>query len=236
MSRFLIVSLFLFLRRTTAEPFSEGIDFLTSDSPLDDTILAGYDIFATTPDLVDNQDLAIIPASYQADIPDGLEDVYSLDTTNQNVEAMIYDNLDTFIVDDVIIANDCSLNNAETAMKTRRDVIPEWLHVPDWLTWPPKKKTEPGSDICIPQLSKELQCDPGEQSLCCRGRGQWKGDDPVFIVSKCDRCTSPVARFITAKLFGDTSLTNIFHIGKIPGNQIATRSVGKNGAVRLFIL
>lgn len=192
MSRFLVASLFLFFPRTLAEPFSEDIDVFSSEGPLDDSVLASDDIFATAPDLWDNQDLALIPANYQMDISDGSEDIYSLDTANKN-EAMLYNELDTFISDDETIGNDCSLNNVETDMKNRRDVIPEWFQVPDWLPWSPNKKTEPSSDICIPQQPKELQCDLGEQTLCCRGKGQWKGDDPVYVVSGCIRCTSPVA-------------------------------------------
>lgn len=235
MSLFLAVflSLLLFLPKTPAKSFSEGMDSLNSDSPQDDLTMTNDDIFATTPSLLDSQDLAITLSNNQMDNSNGLEDESSLDTASLKSEVMPLDSPNISVADHDIMESDCSLNGIEPTVQKRQSTYSNWFSVPDLLPWPLKDKIESGSDVCIPPESEESECKPGEESLCCKGKTGWVDDSMVLVVDGCIRCTSPViSLFITAIFFCHVSLANKIHFEKIRGETIATMTMGLNGVVK----
>ena len=191
LSLVLSLSLLLSFSRTHAQPFSQGADFFNSDSPLDEVTLATVNIFETTPSRQNSQDLPISPDDDQMDFLNGLEDEYSLDAANAGSEVMSLDIPALSVADHGPLGSVCILKSVEPAVKARQIIFPEWFSIPDWLPWPSKDDTVPGSDICIPKIPEEPRCEPGEETLCCKGERNWIDDSMVVVVNGCARCITP---------------------------------------------
>lgn len=186
------LSLLLFLPRTPAQQFSEGMSILNSDSPVDESTLNNDDIFTTSSRLQHSQDLATSQDNHRVDFFTELGDGFDLDLTNAATQVMALDIPSISVADHETLESVCNLDSIEPAVKARQIIVPEWLSLSDWFSSPSEDNTKPGSDICIPPKQEEPKCQPGEETLCCTGKSSWVDDSMVIVVNGCTRCTSPV--------------------------------------------